>query len=277
MSELAAAQPARPYAEVIGDPIDHSLSPTIHAFWLERLGIDADYRRQRVEKGGLAAYLAERRQDSAWLGCNVTMPLKLDAVELADSASDRAVGAGAANLILPRDGKLVAGNTDVGAIANLLEKLVKAGVPMRSVTLLGNGGAARAVLMAFHLLGFHAVQIQSRDLAAAYKLAVQFGMRPQPVSFDTPIASDGLVNATPLGMPGMPELAVDWRAMPNNGWLFDLVTAPTPIAADAKARGMTVVDGIAMLVEQAAASFEGFFGKAPPRDGDEELMARLRP
>jgi len=71
-------------------------------------------------------------------------------------------------------------------------------------------------------------------------------------------------------------LAVDWDAMPAGGWVFDLVTARTTLIADAKERGMTVIDGIAMLVEQAAASFEGFFGKAPPRDRDDELMATLR-
>lgn len=273
---MSAAAPAA-YAEVIGDPIEHSLSPAIHGFWLHQLGIEADYRRHRVKRGGLSAYLAERRNDPSWRGCNVTMPLKLDAIELADAASDRAVGAGAANLLLPRDGKLVAGNTDVGAVAELLRKLVDGGAPMRSVTLLGNGGAARAVLMAFHLLGFHAVQIQSRDLAAAYKLAVQFGMQPEPMSFDAPVTSDGLVNATPLGLPGMPALTIDWSGMPASGWVFDLVTAPTPLAADARTRGMTVVDGIAMLVEQAAASFEGLFGQPPPRDRDRALMARLRP
>ena len=276
MIQDATGSSKRPYAEVIGDPIEHSLSPAIHGFWLEQLGIEADYRRFRVERGGLAAYLAERRQDPAWRGCNVTMPLKLDAIELADGASDRAIGAGASNLLLPRDGKLVAGNTDVGAVVSLIQKLIEGGAPMRSVTLLGNGGAARAVLMAFHLLGFHAVQIQSRDLASAYKLAVQFAMQAEPVPFDTPIASDGLINATPLGMPGMPLLAVDWDAMPAGGWVFDLVTAPTTLIADAKERGMTVIDGIAMLVEQAGASFEGFFGKAPLRDRDDELMATLR-
>ncbi len=266
----------RSYAEVIGDPIDHSLSPAIHGFWLERLGIDAEYRRFRVERATLSSYLSERRTDPAWLGCNVTMPLKLDAIELADSASDRAVGAGAANLLLPRDGKLLAGNSDVGAVISLMNGLAKSGAPTGSVTLLGNGGAARAVLMAFHLMGFHAVRIQSRDLSAAFKLAVQFGMREQPVGFDTPVASDGVINATPLGMPGMASLNVDCSGMPANGWVFDLVTTPTALVADSKARGMTTIDGIAMLVEQAAASFEALFGKAPPRDLDTELFERLR-
>lgn len=265
-----------PYAEVIGDPIDRSLSPTIHAFWIEKLALRADYRRHRVERGGIKDYLAKRRADPAWKGCNVTMPLKLDAVRIADQATDRAIGAGASNLLIPRDGKLLAGNTDVSAVMVLVHRLAKAGVPMGSMTLLGNGGAARAVLMALHLLGFHAVRIQSRDIAAAYKLAVEFKLHEEPVPFDTPVTSDGLINATPLGMPGMPALMIDWWSMPKAGWVFDVVPEPTPLVGAARERGMRTIDGIAMLVEQAAESFAFFFGKDPPRGDDEELLQRLR-
>jgi shikimate dehydrogenase len=66
---------AVPYGEVIGDPIDHSLSPVIHTFWIEKLGLRADYRRQRIDRAGLPAYLQSRRSDPAWRGCNVSMPL----------------------------------------------------------------------------------------------------------------------------------------------------------------------------------------------------------
>jgi shikimate dehydrogenase len=265
------------YAEVIGDPIDHSLSPLIHGFWIEKLALDAEYRRHRVDRAGLPDYLAQRRDDPAWRGCNVTMPLKLDAVNLADGSTDRAIGAGASNLLIPCDGKLLAGNTDVSAVMILIDRLAKAGAPMGSVTLLGNGGAARAVLMALHLLRFHNVRIQSRDLAAAYKLAVQFGMKVEPAAFETPVTSDGLINATPLGMTGQPPLDVDWRDMPKTGWVFDVVPQPTELAAEAASRGFRVIDGISMLVEQAAESFSFFFGKDPPRGDDAELMKRLRP
>ena len=78
---------------MIGDPIDHSLSPLIHGFWLEALGIDANYGRRKVTRAELPAYLAEKRADPDWRGSNVTMPLKLDAVALADEAPDRAVAA----------------------------------------------------------------------------------------------------------------------------------------------------------------------------------------
>jgi shikimate dehydrogenase len=232
------------YAEVIGDPIDHSLSPVIHRFWLDALGIDADYRRRQVTRADLPAYIEERRKDGDWRGANVTMPLKLDAAALADEATDRAVAAGAANVLMMREGRLVAANTDVGAIAALLARLHQAKAAMGSVTLLGNGGAARAALVALKLVGLRAVRIQARDMAQAMKLAVEFGLEAEPAPLTAPIVSDGLINATPL-------------------------------VVAAREHSLAVLTGLDMLVEQAATSFTLFFGAEPPRDLDAELWHKL--
>jgi shikimate dehydrogenase len=269
----------KPFAEVIGDPVDHSLSPKIHGFWLEASGIDASYGRRRVTRAELPGYLAERRADPNWRGANVTMPLKLDAVALADSASDRAIAAGAANLLMMRDGRLAAANTDVGAIAILLTQLHEAKVRMGSVTLFGNGGAARAALVALKLVGITNVRIQARDLAEARKLAVEFGLETEPALFTEPIVSDGLINATPLGMPGRDCLNCDLERMPTGGWVFDMVYDPaeTPLIKAAHEVGLRSVSGLQMLVEQAASSFELFFGQKPPRDRDAILWQLLQP
>lgn len=265
------------FAEVIGDPIDHSLSPLIHGFWLEKCGIDAEYRRARIGREEFAPYLEQRRTDPDWRGCNVTMPLKLDALAAADESSDRALGAAAANILVPHAGKLHAGNTDVGGMTTLFERLRAEGSPMDSITLVGNGGGARGALMALRLLGLTRVQIRARDVAAAIKLAVEFGLDTEPRGLEAKIASDGLINATPLGMTGMPPLTIDWSGMPASGWVFDLVTAPaeTALLRGAREREMRTVTGIQMLVEQAAESFGIFFGKEAPRDLDAELMGRL--
>ena len=267
-----------PYSEVIGDPIDHSLSPLIHGFWIEALGLKAQYQRRKVSRAELPAYIAEKRADPDWRGSNVTMPLKLDAVALADGAADWAVAAGAANVLMLRDGKLVAANTDVGAIAALLSKLHQAKARMGSVILLGNGGAARAALVALKLVGISNVRIQARDVAEAVKLAVEFGLDVEPELFTAPIVSDGLINATPLGMTGRDCLNCDLGRMPAGGWVFDMVYDPveTPLIAAARERGLQTVDGLNMLVEQAATSFKLFFGKDAPRDRDAELWQKLK-
>ena len=267
------------YAEVIGDPIDHSLSPLIHAFWLEALDVTGCYGRRKVSRAELPAYIAEKRSDPAWRGSNVTMPLKLDAVALADGAADWAVAAGAANVLMMRDNKLIAANTDVGAIAALLSLLNQAKARMGSVILLGNGGAARAALVALKLVGISNVRIQARDLSEATRLAVEFGLEVEPDLFTAPIVSDGLINATPLGMAGRDCLNCDLDHMPDGGWVFDMVYDPaeTPLIAAARARGLQTVDGLHMLVEQAATSFKLFFGLDAPRDRDAELWQKLKP
>ena len=262
-----------PYAEVIGDPIVQSKSPLIHRFWLDALGVNGDYRATRVSRGELAAYLADRRADPAWRGCNVTMPLKLDALLAADDPTDRATAAGAANLLTMREGKLIAANSDVGAVRDLVAPLAR-----DSVTLLGNGGAARAVLLALKSLGVDEIRLQARDMAEATALCVEFALGEGPRLFDTPVDSRGLINATPIGMSGIAPTHIDIAAMPADGWVFDLVSAPLPTAllAQALARQLTTIDGLSMLVEQAADSFELLFGSKPPRDRDGALFAMLR-
>jgi shikimate dehydrogenase len=269
---------SQPYAEVIGDPVEHSKSPVIHNFWLETLGVEARYGRRKISRAELPAYIAERRDDESWRGSNVTMPLKLDAVALADGAADWAVAAGAANVLMMRENKIIAANTDVGAIATLLSRLHQAKARMGSVILLGNGGAARAALVALKLVGITNVRIQARDLAEATKLAVEFGLDSEPGLFTAPIVSDGLINATPLGMAGRDCLNCDLERMPDQGWVFDMVydAVETPLIGEARKRGLHAVDGLAMLVEQAATSFKLFFGKDAPRDRDGELLQKMK-
>jgi shikimate dehydrogenase len=264
------------YAEVIGDPIEQSQSPQAHGFWLKALKIDADYRRTLVTRADFPDYLAKRRADPDWRGCNVTMPLKLDAVALADDATDRAVAAGAANLLVPRKGKLVAANTDVGGVIAIVGHLQKAGAAMGSVTVLGTGGAARAVLVGLRFCKIPTVIIEARDMGEARKLAVEFGLGEEPRAFDAPIETDGLINATPLGMPGRPDLCCALDAMPRDGWVFDLVTlSDTPLIERARGRKLHVANGLAMLVEQAAESFPLLFDAKPPRDRDADLFKAL--
>ncbi len=267
------------FAEVIGDPIEHSRSPTIHQFWLDALGIAADYRRHLVRAAELVAYVASVRVDPLWRGSNVTMPLKRAALDIAEEATDRAVAAGAANLLLLRDGKLFAANTDVGAIATLVDRARKAGRRAASFTLFGSGGAARGALVALKLLDIDLVRSQARDMAAAAKLAVEFGLALAPCPLTDPVDSDALINATPLGMAGYDCLNCDLALMPENGLVFDMVSNPadTPLIVAAKARGLTVVTGLEMLVEQAATSFKLMFGVEAPRDRDAELWHMLLP
>jgi shikimate dehydrogenase len=282
----------KPYAEVIGDPIAQSRSPAIHGYWLGKLGIDADYRPAHVRSDALEAYLAARQADPAWRGCNVTMPHKQAVMPLLARLDPLAQRVGAVNTILrEQDGTLTGHNTDVGGFLEPLRPLLERRHLFRMARVLGTGGAARAIVVA---LAGHGVVIvlAGRDPAKARALldeldpggehhAVDLAHFSAPTDFafdDRSGCLDLLVNASPLGMAGQPPLAFDLSHVPPGSVVYDIVTHPaeTPLLRAARAAGFRTIDGLAMLIGQAAAAFEAFFGQSPPReDGDRELRALL--
>lgn len=279
-----------PYAEVIGDPIAQSKSPVIHKFWLEELGIQADYRRCHVLADGLEAYLAERRTDPDWRGCNVTMPHKQAVMPLLDRIDPLARRVGAVNTIVPENGELVGYNTDVPGFLAPLGKLLEQEHLFRMARVLGTGGAARAIVAGLSGLGFMIV-LAGRDPAKARAIldeldpggehhAVDIAHFATPTDFafdDRAGICDLVVNASALGMTGQPPLAFDWSHAPPGSLAYDIVTAPldTEFLKGARAAGFRTVDGLSMLVGQADYAFAHFFGQRPPRTRDDELRRRL--
>jgi shikimate dehydrogenase len=266
----------RPYAEVIGDPIAHSKSPIVHGFWLDALGIDATYRKTHVTPDGLAAYFADRAADPAWRGCNVTVPHKIAALDHIVDRGDVRSTIGAINTVFRADdGSLIGTNTDA---AGFYAPLAEIDLTGKSVTVIGAGGAARAVLFALSRLGVGPVTVMNRNPLKGAALLASFGLKGQalPIAASAP-ASALLVNASSLGMTGQPPLTLDLDALPDDAVVYDLVYAPleTPLLAAAHVRGLDTIDGLEMLVGQAAVAFELFFDAVPPRDRDEELRALL--
>lgn len=274
----------RPYAEVIGDPISQSKSPAIHNFWLEKLGIEADYRAARVTEAELPAYLAARRGDPDWRGCNVTMPLKRAVAPLLDTIDEFAARAGAINTVV-RDGCGLRGGNSDGA--GFLEPLGSLGAGGGSACLLGTGGAARAIAVALLAAGFDLdLRGRTAERARALAAALGAGREVRTGIIADAIGWDGergrgrfklLVNATSLGMTGHGPLAVSFDGIGGDVAIYDIVTSPpeTPLLAQARARAMRTFDGLQMLVGQAAVPFERFFDQPAPREHDRELRDRL--
>ena len=282
----------RPYAEVIGDPVAQSKSPVIHRYWLEKLGLEADYRAHHVAPGDLADYLARRRDDSDWRGCNVTMPHKQAVVPLLDRREIGAELVGAVNTVTRRhNGALIGSNTDVQGFLEPLQPLLERRHYFRMARVLGTGGAARAIVAGLAEHGFTIV-LAGRDTDKAAALLAEIdpegehhvaplGHFATPTDFafdDREGCCDLIVNASPLGMTGQPALVFDFSHAPPGSVVYDIVTDPveTPLLAAARQAGFEAVDGLSMLIGQAAIAFERFFGAKPPRDdGDAELRAAL--
>ena len=281
----------RPYAEVIGDPIVQSKSPAIHGFWLGKLGIDADYRACHVTAEGLADYVASRRADPDWRGCNVTMPHKQAIMPLLDRIDPAAARIGAVNTVVRADdGALTGYNTDAPGFLEPLQPLLDQTHLYRMARIFGAGGAARAIITALADQGFTLV-VAARKPAQARALldelaprgehhAVELAHFAPPTDFafdDRDRILDLVINASPLGMAGKPPLDGDFSHVPPGSVVYDIVTHPldTPLLVEARQRGLETVDGLAMLIGQAAVAFEKFFGAPAPREHDAELRKVL--
>ncbi|HEX8485163.1 shikimate dehydrogenase [Sphingomonas sp.] len=264
------------YADVIGDPIAHSKSPLIHGFWLDATGVAGDYRKVRVTAADLGVYFAERRADPNWRGCNVTVPHKVAVLDHVEDRGDLRGSIGAANLVLrAEDGALIGINTDVAGFYAPIAGLELEGRP---VTVIGAGGAARAILFALARVGAGPVTLLNRSPLKGAALLAAFGLKGRALPLDAAIPPSALVvNATTLGMVGQPPLMVDLSGLDEDAVVYDVVYAPveTPLLAQARGRGLDTVDGLDMLIGQAAVAFELLFGAAPPRDRDDELRALL--
>ena len=272
---------SRPHAEVIGDPIAHSKSPTIHAFWLRKLGMDAKYHACHVRPDQLAEYFTRRREDVTWRGCNVTIPHKIAAMAHVDHLDTAAVRVGAINTIVEGGGVLTGHNTDVTGVAEAVASISLEG---RIAVVLGAGGAARS---AFAFLAGQdcTATVLARDVAKARTAAGECGLQADVRPFASGVG--GLteavlvINATQLGMSGqeaMPAFIPDELAeTAPEALVFDMVYAPleTELLRTARRLGRGTADGLAMLIGQAAAAFELFFGRPAPREHDAELRALL--
>ena len=285
-----------PYAEVIGDPVAHSKSPLIHKFWLEKLGIDGDYRAIRIAEADLPGYFVERRDDPHWRGCNVTMPLKTAAMPLMGRLDASAEKCGAVNAVVREaDGVRKGYNTDMLGMAKLLEAFERPRYPHHVATyvqIIGAGGAARAAALAAVRAGYCDFDFFNRTVERARAMAEWFGLDPNayagPLEGLGPIRnpddapqdqrySQVIVNATSLGMDGQPDLEIDLSRYYPDTIVIDLPYAKdeTSLVREARRLGLRVADGLTVLIEQADLAFALFFGAPPPREHDAELRDSL--
>ncbi|WP_299547922.1 shikimate dehydrogenase [uncultured Tateyamaria sp.] len=262
-----------PLAGVIGSPVAHSKSPQLHRHWLKTLGLRGDYIPMDVSSQDLETVLRALPK-AGFVGVNITIPHKEAALEIADLVTDRATLIGAANtLIFRKDGQIHADNTDgYGFIENL-----KAGASAWQsnagpATVLGSGGAARAVIASLLDAGIPEIMLTNRTRVRAEKLADDFGKKVSVVDWVQAgnILEDSalVVNTTSLGMIGKPAMRIPLDGLRQQTVVTDLVYTPlkTDLLAAAEAAGCVTVDGLGMLLHQAVPAFERWFGHRPAVD-----------
>ncbi|WP_338721461.1 shikimate dehydrogenase [Devosia sp. XK-2] len=256
-------------AFVIGHPIAHSRSPLIHGTWLAEHGIDGTYDAIDAVPEALPGFF-ERLRSGAFAGGNVTIPHKEAVFALCDSVDDLARKIGAVNTLVVRNGKVHGTNTDyLGFLGNLDANAPGWSDSLNAALVLGAGGAARAILVALQSRNIPVILL-NRTRATADRLAQEFGSGGFTVGTLDDInqlaPQAGLVvNTTSLGMHGTRFEQFDINVLRPGTLVTDIVYSPleTPLLADARARGLPVVDGLGMLLHQAVPGFAAWFGVEP--------------
>jgi len=263
-------------AGVIGYPIAHSLSPRLHNFWLKKYTIDGEYKAYEVAPDALEDFI-RTMPARGFAGCNVTIPHKERVCELLKAEGEvgnSALMLNAVNTVVVKNGKLHGSNTDTFGFSQNISPHIKT---KKKAVVLGAGGAATAIWHVLISLGFSEVHLTNRtkenlehkktllDAMIKRMPSVKYIIHDWDARSAVLRDADLLVNTTSLGLPGNPPLDIDLSLLPQDALVTDIVYNPliTPLLAAAQARGNPIVDGLGMLLHQAAPGFEAWFGKKP--------------
>ncbi|MBV8560347.1 MAG: shikimate dehydrogenase [Acidimicrobiia bacterium] len=253
-------------AAVIGYPIRHSVSPVIHNAAFRALDLDWVFTALEVAPGRAAA-AADGVRDLGLAGLSVTMPHKSDVVRALDRVTSTAATLGAVNTVIRHGSReLLGDNTDGAGFLDALRTDEGFDPGGRRCLVVGAGGAARAVVLALALAGAAEVVVANRTRSRAEEAAA---LAPGVARAGSPDEADGvdlIVNATPLGMAGNLSLPVPTTALGPGQLVVDLVYHPalTPLVEAAHRRGAAAINGLGMLIHQAAHAFRLWTGEDPP-------------
>jgi len=272
-----------PKACVIGDPIGHSLSPLLHTTWLRQTGAKGCYTSLHLKPDEFVSGIANLAADPNFVGANITLPYKQEALLVADTSTKIATSIGAANLLIRKNNKFLADNTDAaGFIGPLLCALGLKTLQGKTVLVFGAGGAARAVLEALLCAGVERVFLCNRSDSRAKILLQELLIHDPKANVKllkwsernrSDCQPDIIVNASSAGMTGFDSLDINLGFYRTVSLVYDLVYQPilTPLLAQSKELGLVSLGGLDMLISQAKPCFIAFFGIDPPSDNTAKL------
>ena len=267
------------FAGIIGYPLSHTLSPSMHNFIYQKLGIDVEYKKWEISPNNLKSHI-EKINNENFIGANITVPYKEKIVSLLDEIRNEAKFTGAVNTIVKNNNKLIGYNTDVYGIEQTLDIKLKNDV-INNAVIFGAGGAAKAALFVLLQRGLNNLTIVNRTKSNALKMISKFNN----VNYDQTIitlneksqiksaclSADLIINTTILGMKGSgyEDISpIDSTFIDSNSVIFDMVYNPTktPLIKIALERNANIIEGLNMLVYQAIKSIELWTGIRPSFD-----------
>ena len=266
---------------VIGNPIQHSVSPKIHNYWLKKLKINAVYEKRKVTALELKGIVDQIRTGSL-KGVNITLPFKEKIIKHVDTCEEVVNASGAANTLFLRENHVVATNTDGEGFVNSLEKDGNFKTNGKVALIIGAGGAARGIILSLIKRGVREIILMNRNRKRLMKIKEQFKkdsneiLKTQEWSEKIiPNFVDLLINCTSVGMKEGESLDINLTEMKKTSIIYDIVYTKesTQLIKEAKKHGLATQRGHAMLVRQAAESFKIWFEEYPNED---EIIGLIR-
>ena len=269
---------------VIGKPIKHSRSPTIHNFWIEKYSLNASYNKLEVEMDEIRNLIRDLREEKI-RGFNVTIPYKKIMIDFVDELEESSLKSKAVNTVYKIEDKIIGANTDgVGFISSLQKDLNFPFDSKTSVMCIGAGGAAYGIVSSLINFNPQTIKIINRTKSTGIKLIEHFKkFMGSKKTFEADFMGsnpdheiDLLINCTSCGMNGKNPLDIDLGSMNKKSLVYDLVYEPTmtPLMQIAKEKKLYYTNGLYMLVRQAAESFYRWFG-VMPEDSDVKEVIRI--
>ena len=268
---------------VIGNPINHSLSPYIHNYWLKDLGKTGIYTKKKVKEENLAEIVNDVK-NKKFIGVNITIPFKEKILKYVDEIDEVVKASLAANTLFLKNNRVVATNTDGIGFVNSVQKDCRFQLKGKSVFLVGAGGAARGILSSLIKKEVKEITLQNRDLSKVEKILKEFKKKSKTKmnkqSWEErkiPESVDLLINATSLGLKKDEGLEINLSQMKKTSLVYDIVYAKgqTKLIQEAVKFGLRYQGGHAMLVRQASESFKIWFGKYPNEEKVIQLIQLL--
>ena len=271
---------------VIGKPIKHSRSPTIHNFWIEKYSLNANYYNLEVDKKEIRYLIKDLREEKI-KGFNVTIPYKKTIIDFVDELEISASKSKAVNTVYKIKDKIIGANTDgIGFISSLQKDLNFHLNSSSNVMCVGAGGAAYGIISSIIDFNPNMIKITNRTRSAGIKLIKHFEKFTESKKlFESKLMGykpdnyiDLLINCTSCGMNGKNPLDIELGSMNKKSLVYDLVYEPTltPLMKSAKEKQINNTNGFYMLVRQAAESFYRWFGVMPKDSHINEVVSILK-
>jgi shikimate dehydrogenase len=253
---------------VIGKPIKHSLSPLIHNYWINKYGLGLEYKKMEVERESLPS-LIENVRDKKITGLNITLPYKKDIISYIDEVSYSAKDIGAINTVFLRGKKVYGENTDGIGFTRALEKKTKFNFSNKSIYIIGAGGAAYGIISELIKKKVEKIYITNRTKQKTIQLVNFFKTKNKKINLEfvewkdlVPNSDvDLIINTTSFGMKDNECLKIDINNLKDTLIFVDIIYNPkeTELLKLFKKEGFVCMNGLSMLIEQAAVSFELWF------------------